>query len=48
MNACCNALAGLLSAGIKQRQRFGRFLDGLTGLRDNLTFSEDAIERVSE
>ena len=44
----CNALAGLLSAGIKQRQRFGRFLNCFTSLRDNLTFSEDAIERVSE
>lgn len=44
----CNALAGLLSCGIKQRQRFGRFLNRFTGLRDNLTFSEDAIERVSE
>ncbi|SLZ88267.1 Uncharacterised protein [Klebsiella pneumoniae] len=48
MNACCNALTGLLSRGIKQRQRFGRFLDGLAGLRDNLTFSEDTIERVSK
>ena len=44
----CNALAGLLSAGIKQRQRFGRFLDCLTGLRDNLTFCENTIKGISE
>ncbi|KMI31895.1 hypothetical protein SM89_02746 [Klebsiella quasipneumoniae] len=48
MNACCNALADLLSGSIKQRQRFGRFLDCLTGLRDNLTFRENTIERVCE
>jgi hypothetical protein len=47
VNACCNALADLLSGSIKQRQRFGRFLDCL-GLRDNLTFRENTIERVSE
>lgn len=43
-----NALAGLLSAGIKQRQRFGRFLNRFTGLRDNLAFRVNTIERVSE
>ena len=48
MNACCNALTGLLSRGIKQRQRFGRFLNRLTGFRDNLTFRINAIERVCE
>ncbi|SVQ18801.1 Uncharacterised protein [Klebsiella pneumoniae] len=36
MNACCNALADFLSGSIKQRQRFGRFLNRFTGLRDNL------------
>ncbi|EMH90841.1 hypothetical protein MTE1_5318 [Klebsiella pneumoniae JHCK1] len=48
MNACCNALAGLLSAGIKKRQRFGRFLNCFTSLRDNLAFRVNTIERVSE
>ncbi len=48
MNACCNALADLLSGSIKQRQRFRRFLNSFTSLRDNLAFRENTIERVSE
>ena len=48
MNACCNALACLLCAGIKQRQRFSCFLNRLTGLRDNLSFRVNTIKGVCE
>lgn len=43
-----SSLTGQFSHGIKQRQRFGRFLDGLAGLRDNLAFSENTIKGVCE
>ncbi len=39
MNACCNALTGLLSRGIKQRQRLGRFLNRFDSPRHHFGFS---------
>lgn len=48
MNACCNALAGLFSAGIKQRQRFGRLLNRFDGPRHHFGFSCYAIVLLDE
>lgn len=48
MNACCNGLARLLSAGIKQRQRFGRLLNCFDGPRHHLGFSCHATVLLDE
>lgn len=47
-NACCNALAGLLRASIKQRQRFGRLLNRLDGPRHHFGFSCHAAVTCGE
>ncbi len=48
MNACCNALARLLSRGIKQRQRLGRFLNCFDGPRHHFGFSCHAAVLLDE
>lgn len=48
MNACCNALARLLYAGIKKGKCLSRFLNRFTGLRDNFAFRENTIKGVCE
>lgn len=48
MNACCNTLAGLHSAGIKQSQRFGRLLNRFDGPCHHFGFSCHAAVLLDE
>ncbi len=48
MNACWNALTGLFSAGIKQRQRFCRLLNRFDGPRHHFGFSCHAAVLLDE
>nr|DAL66183.1 MAG TPA_asm: hypothetical protein [Caudoviricetes sp.] len=48
MNACCNALAGLLSSGFKQSQHFCRFLYSFDSLCYRFAFSENTAVLLDE
>lgn len=48
LSACCNALARLLCACIKQRQRFSRFLYSFDSLCYRFVFSENTAVLLDE